>query len=178
MTSVVGTGAAGASDTPAPSAELGSERQVAVDLFNGAWELLEIQHRTPAQDDRLLHMAHASRFHWENVGTKVNIARGEWMCSRVYAVLGRSEPALHHARRVLELCLAHGIADFDLAFAHEALARAQALAGDLEAARHEIEQALAAAPGITDDEDRVLLLADLESIPGQPRLKVETAFDR
>jgi hypothetical protein len=47
----------------------------------------------------MLHMAHASRFHWEQVGTPANLARGEWLCSRVYAVLRRPEPCLHHAAR-------------------------------------------------------------------------------
>ena len=67
------------------------------------------------EDDRMLHMAHASRFHWEAVGTAANLARGEWQCSRVYAVLGRSEPSLHHARRVLEICRLAQIGDWDLA---------------------------------------------------------------
>src|SRR5215218_5159161 len=77
----------------------------------------------------MLHAAHASRFHWGEVGEPVNFARGEWQVSRVYAVLGRSEPALFHAHRCLEICQAHQIGDFDLAFAYEALARASAVAG-------------------------------------------------
>ena len=104
---------------------------------------METEDRTQAQDDRMLHMAHASRHHWEQVGTPANLARGEWLCSRVYAVLGRGEPSLHHARRVLELCEEHGIGDWDLAFAHEALARAHAVAGDRAAS----EEALGARPG-------------------------------
>jgi hypothetical protein len=71
----------------------------------------------------MLHMAHASRYHWEQVGTPANLARGEWLCSRVYAVLGRPEPALHHARRVVQICERNGIGDWDLAFSHEAVAR-------------------------------------------------------
>ena len=42
----------------------------------------------------MLHAAHASRFHWGEVGEPVNFARGEWQISRVYAVLGRPEPAI------------------------------------------------------------------------------------
>ena len=140
------------------------ERTLAVDLFNGVWRLLETEDRTPAQDDRMLHMAHASRYHWEQVGAAVNLARGEWQCSRVYAVLGRAEPCLHHARRVLELCEEHGIGDWDLAFAHEALARGHAVAGDEASAQAEIARALAV--DIADPEDRELLLADLATIPG------------
>ena len=150
-------------DDPTP---LLDERKLAADLFNGVWALMETEDRTRAQDDRMLHMAHASRFHWQQVGTPANLARGEWLCSRVYAVLGRGEPALHHARRVLEICQEHGIGDWDLAFAHEALARAHAVAGDRTACQQELERARAAADDIADPEDRELLDADLTTIPG------------
>ncbi|WP_084724631.1 MerR family transcriptional regulator [Streptacidiphilus melanogenes] len=144
------------------------ERQLAVDLFNGVWRLLEQEDRSAEEDDRMLHMAHASRHHWGQVGTAVNRSRGEWQCSRVYAVLGRAEPALHHARRCLDICRENGIGDWDLAFAFEALARAAAVEGDKDQARAWAEQALAAADDIAEAEDRELVLSDLESIPGLP----------
>lgn len=145
------------------------ERALAVQLFNGVWELLERPERSTADDDTMLHMAHASRFHWGQVGTAENLVRGEWMCSRVYAVLRRAEPSLHHAQRVLDLCHEHGIGDWDLAFGHEAIACACAVGGDADGARAATGLALAAADAIEDPEDRALLLADLETIPGQPR---------
>jgi DNA-binding transcriptional MerR regulator len=147
----------------------GDERQLAADLFNGVWRLLEKEDRSVEDDDRMLHMAHASRYHWGQVGDPVNRSRGEWQCSRVYSVLGRTEPALYHARRGLEICQAHGIGDWDLAFAYESLARAHAVAGDKDEARSWTEQALAAAEDIAEDEDRELLRTDLEAIPAQPR---------
>ncbi|MFG2696377.1 MerR family transcriptional regulator [Kitasatospora sp. NPDC048407] len=156
-------------DTQTTPVAAGDERRMAVDLFNGVWRLLEKEDRSVEEDDRMLHMAHASRYHWGQVGAPVNLSRGEWQCSRVYSVLGRAEPALHHARRGLELCQAHGIADWDLAYAYESLARAHAVAGDKDQARAWTEQALAAAEDIAQDEDRELLLTDLESIPAQPR---------
>lgn len=145
------------------------ERALAKALFNGVWTLMEREDRTPDDDDRMLHMAHASRHHWGQVGAPVNLARGEWLCSRVYAVLQRAEPCQAHARRVLDICERDDLRDFDLAFAYEALARASAVAGDARAARAYVERALAAAEDIAEDEDRDLLLSDLESIPGQPR---------
>jgi len=114
----------------------------------------------------MLHAAHASRYHWGEVGTVVNRARGEWQCSRVYSALGRAEPALHHANRCLELCESNvpELDDFDLPFAYEALARANAVAGDAESARHWIGRARAAAEAIVDEDDRALLEADLATI--------------
>ena len=144
---------------------------LAAQLFNETWRLLELDGRSEHDDDRMIHAAHASRYHWGQVpsATPAHLARGEWQISRVYAVLGRGEPALHHARRVLELCQQNGIGDWDLAFAYEALARAHAVAGDAGPAREFTDRALAATEDIADDEDRDLVLADLETIPGQPR---------
>ncbi|HEY3867094.1 MAG TPA: hypothetical protein VGM10_02035 [Actinocrinis sp.] len=157
--------------SPPGTGTVTDERLLGAQLFNETWRLLGKEGRSRDDDDRMIHTAHASRYHWGQAssGTPAHLARGEWQISRVYAVLGRSEPALHHARRVLDLCRENGIGDWDLAFAYEALARAYAVAGDADAARAATDQALAAAEDIAEDEDRDLLLADLETIPGQPR---------
>jgi hypothetical protein len=139
-------------------------RQVAVDLFNHVWTLIETPDRTTAQDDDMLHAAHASRYHWGLVGKPVNLARGEWQCSRVYAMLGRGEPAIHHGRRCLEICQAEDLGDFDFAFAYEALARAHAVAGDSEAAAKYLTQAAQAGTNIADQEDRTHFEGELASI--------------
>lgn len=144
---------------------------LAAQLFNDAWRLMDQQQRTRQDDDLMIHTAHAARYHWGQVptATPAHLARGEWQVSRVYSVLRRGEPALYHAQRVLDLCQENGIGDWDLAFAYEALARAHAVAGDPVQARLYTDRALAAAEDIADDEDRDLVLADLETIPGQPR---------
>ena len=141
------------------------QRRVAVELFNHVWTLLERDERTRDDDDEMLHAAHASRFHWGEVGEPVNRVRGEWQCSRVYAALARSEPALHHARRCLELCEQFRIADFDLGYAYEALARAHALAGDADEAARWKRRARSAADAIADDDDREHFLGDLLTLP-------------
>ncbi len=151
--------------TAPPSAiDVSDRRQLAVDLFNHVWTLLERSDRAPLEDDEMLHAAHASRYHWGEVGEPVNLARGEWQCSRVYAVLGRAEPALWHANRCLALCEEHGIADWDIAFAHEAVARALSVAGDRDGARAEVARARELATEIAENEDRELLLSDLQTI--------------
>jgi hypothetical protein len=145
------------------------ERRLAGGLFNATWTLLEKEQRSRTEDDAMLHMAHASAHHWRQVGQPENFARGEWQCSRVYAVLGRAEPCLHHAQRVLDICQENGLGDFDLAFAYEALARGHAVAGDGDRSRAYTEQALTAAKDIKEEDDRELVLTDLETIPGQSR---------
>jgi hypothetical protein len=157
--------------SPPGTGSVTDARLLAAQLFNQTWRLLQQERRTRDDDDQMIHTAHASRYHWGQVltATPAHLARGEWLISRVYAVLGRAEPALHHARRVLDLCQENGIGGFDLAFAREALARASAVAGHGAQARQHTDQALAAAEDIADDEDRDLVLADLETIPGQSR---------
>ena len=141
-------------------------RQLGADLFNHVWTLLEQPDRTAADIDTMIHAAHASRHHWSlaaEAGPEHG-ARGEWQCSRVYAVLGRAEPALWHARRCLEICQANAIGDWDLAFAYEALARASRVGGDRPATERWLSKARDAAAAIADPEDRELLLNDLATV--------------
>ncbi len=139
-------------------------RALAVGLFNHVWELLRTAHRTPAMDAQMVHAAHASRFHWSQVGGPEQLAVGDWQCSRVYAVLGRSEPALHHARASLAICEEGGLGDWVVAAAYEALARASAVAGDLTATDQWMGRAREAVLAIADPEDRDVIEADLATI--------------
>jgi hypothetical protein len=141
------------------------ERRLASELFNHVWALLDVADRTDAQDDAMIHAAHASRWHWGRVGGPEQWAVGEWQCSRVYAVLGRAEPALHHARRCLELSVLDGVDDFVESSAHEAMARALAVAGDRDGARAERDAAYALAVALEDDDDRAVIEADLGTLP-------------
>ena len=142
------------------------EKKLGADFYNLAWELLDKKERTPEENYTLIHAAHASRYLWGLFGAPVNIARGEWQISRVYCVLGRSEPALYHARRSLEICRSNSIADFDLAFAHEGLARASMLAGNTAEARASLAEARRAADGIPDEKTRKYSLGELATVPG------------
>jgi DNA-binding transcriptional MerR regulator len=150
-------------DTPVEAVD---HRRLGVDLFNKTWALMEKEDRTPEETDEMLHCAHASSYHWLQVGTQANRARSEWQCSRVYTVLGRAEPALYHARRCLEICEAspEALEDWDLPFAYEALARAHAAAGDAAESERCLARARELGAKIEDREDRELLEADLASV--------------
>jgi hypothetical protein len=141
------------------------QRKVAADLFNHTWTLLEKPDRSERETDLMIGASHASRFFWEEIGEPVNHARGEWQIARVYSTVGRAEPALYHAHRCLQICEAHGIGDWDLAFAYEGLARAHAVAGEADASARYEARAREAAAHIAEDEDRELLLGDLATLP-------------
>jgi hypothetical protein len=143
-----------------------AERALAVQLYNKTWTLIAKPDRTQDEDDEMLHCAHASRYHWGEIGTAANRARGDWQCSRVYAILGRTESALHHARRCLELVesFPDDMEEFDLPAAYEALARASSVAGAFDEARRYTELGRGACARISDEDDRVHIEADLASI--------------
>lgn len=154
---------------PAPPFDLALEthRALAVGLYNRAWELLAIEARTADQDDELVSAAHASAWHWSRAGTAANAARAHWLCSRVYAMLGRGEPAVHHARRANEIVAAggDGFEDWDAAAAAEAMARALAVMGDPAGSSVWKSRAAAALGAIADAEDRAVIEGDLATLP-------------
>jgi hypothetical protein len=139
-------------------------RKFAVDLFNLVWSLLDKPDRTVQEDDKMIHAAHASRFHWGEIGTPVEFERGEWQISRVYAVLRRPQAALYHAQRCLDICTEHNIGDFDIAFAYEAMARASAVAGEPSNCRRYVELAQQAGERIKDKDDRDHFFSELKTI--------------
>ncbi len=143
-------------------------RQCAKALFNSVWELLDQPGRTKDQDDLMVHRVHAMMLHWLQVGEPVNFARGEWQLSRVYAVLGRFEPAVHHAERCRVICQDNALGAFDEGFACEALARAHAVGGNDAQVESFLDRARAAAREIDDEADRAILLADLTTVRSSP----------
>jgi len=138
-------------------------KKLAIDCFNLVWSLLGKKERTTEEDDKMVHAAHASRFHWGEIGTPIEFERGEWQISRVYSVLSRPHPALYHAKRCLEICQQNNIGDFDIAFAHEAVARANAASGSASEFEKHYRLAKEAGEKIKGKEDREYFFSDLES---------------
>jgi len=106
------------------------------------------------ENDKMVHAAHASRFHWGKIGTPLEFERGEWQISQVYAVLNRPQAALYHAERCLAICPENEIADSDIAFAYEALARAYAMASEAGKSQEHASLAKQAAQGIEEEGSR------------------------
>jgi DNA-binding transcriptional MerR regulator len=144
------------------SLEAADHRRLGIDLYNRTWTLMD----TPG--DEMLYCAHASAYHWMQAGgTTANRARSEWLCSRVYSLLGRPEPAVHHARHCLEFVESapEEMEDWDIAGAYEALARAYLTAGDQEEARRFYDLGHEATAKIENPEDRKHIEADLDALP-------------
>lgn len=140
-------------------------RSQAIAANNAVWGLLGQEISSPDHQDQLLDTAHAAAYHWARAAgrTPANSARASWLLSRCHVVLGHGDLALHHAEQSARVVADSGLDDFDLAYAHEARARALACLDRLEdaaAARN-----LAAGVDIVDPDDRSLFTSDLDSGP-------------
>ncbi|MCU1393362.1 MAG: hypothetical protein JWM34_1790 [Ilumatobacteraceae bacterium] len=134
---------------------------------NGTWDWLGKPdgERTADDDEQMTLSAYAAAYHWARAaGTgPANTARANWLLSRVWVVRGNGALALHHADIVMETCHEHDLHDFDLAYPHEARARALACLGRHDEAA--AERSTAAAVPIVDDEDRSIFDPDLAAEP-------------
>lgn len=139
-------------------------KKLAIDNFNKTWDLIDLTDRTKDQDIEMIHTAHASLFHWLQIGTPLNFARGEWQVSRVYNLLGMGESALLHGRKSLDLCLANNIEDFDLAFGYETVARAYKNLGDIDNQKLYYDKALKASENISKQDDKDYTLSEIKDL--------------
>jgi uncharacterized protein YndB with AHSA1/START domain len=135
-------------------------RSQAIEANNATWDLLDGE-ESPQNAEDLLRGAYAAAYHWQRVGsaTPANECRARCLLSKAHLRAGLGERALHYADSSLAATAEHGLADFDLAYAHEARARALAWLGR----REEADAALASALSVpvADAEDRAVVAADL-----------------
>lgn len=141
-------------------------RRLAISTNNRTWDLLGQHDPSDQHRASLLEAAMASAHHWALAVEQdaVQNARAAWLVSRSAAVCGLADLAMTYAVRCQHLTgRCAGAADFDRAYAFEALARANALAGDLDEASR--LRAQAAAADIADAQDREIFEADLADGP-------------
>ncbi len=141
-------------------------RQLGIELYNRTWELLE-----GVDPGEAVHAAHASAYHWLHAAgaSAANRARSDWLCSHVYAVLGRAEPSAYHAARCLAICRQGKLGGFALAFAFEASARAASIAGRTRDRDRFLRLARATGARIEESDDRKRFFSDLATIPRRAR---------
>ncbi|MCL2574049.1 MAG: hypothetical protein FWE34_05790 [Defluviitaleaceae bacterium] len=136
----------------------------AIKLFNETWDLIDLAEQSDEQKALMLHKAHTDRYLWGLVGEPMNFARCEWQISRCYALLGMGDAALLHGELSLALALENGLGALDLAFGHEAVARACALLGQNEKVAEHKEKGLAAAAGLEKEGDREYTKRELNGV--------------
>lgn len=144
-----------------------AHKQFSTHCFNLVWDLIEKTHRSPEENDRMVHLAHASLWHWTQRSdcTDKNVSIGYWQLSRVYSLLGEASSALKYAQRCMELTPA-GEA-FYQGYAYEALARAALVVGDREEAQRRLSEARQYADSVSDGSEKQMLSDDLDSLSAQ-----------
>lgn len=142
-------------------------KHFAASCFNACWDLLDKPVRTPAEEQKMLALTHASRCHWDEIGGPQEFSIGDWQIARVYAVLGNPELAVRYGQSALQWAKEHDLPPFCVAYGHEAIARGLALTADTQGVAAHVAAAREVAETITDEGTRKAVLDDLQTIPGQ-----------
>ena len=131
------------------------------------WDLLIKKKRSEQDDLRMIMFAKSSLYHWKKSTNfqPTNEQRGEWLISRVLSILEKGETALFHAKNTIALTEKHELKDFDLAYAYEALARANATLGNTDKCKKWLEKAKEAGNLIEGKENKKHFFGDLEMEP-------------
>lgn len=153
------------SNVPDPDPELTWHRRFAMQCNNRAWAL-SVMARTPEQDAEMLSAAHASAWHWGQIGTELQRMRAAMLLAEVHALLGHGATALALAGPMRDYFVgAAGTPDWELAFAHGIHAHAAARAGDARSHAGSHAAAQAALAVISDPEDRAIVEQTFAHIP-------------
>jgi tetratricopeptide (TPR) repeat protein len=134
--------------------------------FNKAWELLDKPDRSEEENDQMVRLSLASHWHWTQRKDFVatNASAAYWQTSRIYAVLGQAENARTFAEKCLEVSQGEDIPPFYLAYAYEALARAECVAGNRDQMEQYLEEARRVTDELSDPDERKWLQGDLATI--------------
>ena len=143
-----------------------AHRYFAANCFNQAWDLIDKNPRTPDEDKQMIRLSLASVYHWTQRPdcTPETMSIGYWQNSRVYALVGQAVNARHYGLLALSSAQNEGVLPFALGYAFEALARAEALAGNDAQKASYLTQARQVAKTLADPETKKQLLADLDTI--------------
>jgi len=136
------------------------------ECFNRAWDYIEKPTRTPEEDETMLMLSMASFWHWSQRAdqTRGNLSVGYWQLSRVHALRRQPNAARRYGQLCLEYSQGEGTLPFHLAYAYEALARAEAIAGNVPDKNKYLQLAHKAGETLNDPETKQQLLADLATI--------------
>lgn len=114
-----------------PSAGAAVHRPLAVACNNMTWELHDRGSARNANDTAaMLDVAAASRLHWAQAGTWLEIERGDYGLALCHVSAGLPEAALPFAAQCLAACTMNDAPAYEHFFAHEALARVHDARGD------------------------------------------------
>ena len=134
---------------------------------NEAWGLVEQAARSEAEDERLLHLAHAAAWHWSRAGTDLHRARADLLVALAHVHAGSGAVALRVAKRTHAFLCAPGrdCPDWERALSTATLAAAHGAAGDADRQADLRREAARLGEAIADEQDRGIFEATFRSLP-------------
>jgi len=134
--------------------------------FNQSWDLIDKTERSAEEDIQMILLSLASLWHWTQREdcTDRNLSVAYWQVSRIYTMLGKSEKAREYGQKCLEISFHADLEPFYLAYAYEALARAEAKVKHLSKMQSYLEEARKLAEKVSDLSAKKQLLDDLVTI--------------
>jgi hypothetical protein len=139
-------------------------KRFAMSCNNRAWDLAA-EPRTAAQEREMLDAAHASAWHWSQIGTEQNRMRATMLLAEVHALAGHGASAMAYAREMRSYFLGRDTPDWELAFTHAICAHAAHASGDAAEHRSAYRMAVEALNAIADADDRAIVARTFEQVP-------------
>jgi hypothetical protein len=138
----------------------------AAHCFNAAWNLMEKPNRTAEEDEQMLRLSLASHWHWtqRNDYMVKTQSIAHWQTARIYALMGQADNARRYAQLCLQASQNQNVAPIYLAYAYEALARAEAVAENPRDMTRYLDEARQIANTIAESDSKQQLLDDLATI--------------
>ena len=137
-----------------------------VNCFNQAWDLISKADRTSEEDEQMVSLSIASYWHWtqrDDFEPK-NASIAYWQISRVYALIRDAGQARKYGRLCLSVSEDNAIGNFYMAYAYEALARAEAIAGDSAKMDEYLTKARGYTAKLSDRDEQSMLEEDITTV--------------
>jgi len=155
-------------EKPTPEETAIWQRRLAGQANNRAWALTEAASRTPAQDQEMLHAAHAAMHFWGIVGNESQRSHAAQLLAHVHALLGLAGSATRYLAASQPVFLSGTAQPWEVALAHAVAANVAAANHDAVAHTSHYETAHSLTAQLPDPEDRKVLEATLNILP-KPR---------
>lgn len=139
-------------------------RRVAAQCNNAAWDLIEKSALDSHEIAELVRLASAASYHWRRVGASASAAHADLLFAWAMARAGAGPVALDAASRSLSYFMENQSEDWELAFAHAAMAMAFYCNGDSEGYKRHHQTAKDLADVLQPEEASIFLEA-FRSIP-------------
>lgn len=139
-------------------------KNFAIKSNNDFWTLIDRGHLTPAEKEEVIHLAHASLWHWSKVGQPINLVRGYYVISRAYFSADKKIEGIYWGEKCWDQTEEMNLMGFDLVFGLEISARCKAAQG-LEEEFEEIEKQFHIEVDNLDKEDKDLCMGEWNKGP-------------